>query len=86
MTSSLYRYTLRIHPDVVSTLYKMPREAVEETWKVLRGLEKEPKPEIAKPVEGEEAALEIFSGSYRIVYEILEEEKAIKIIRLHMVE
>ena len=86
MPSGLYTYTLRLHRDVVSALYKMPRKAVEDVWTLLRGLEKEPIPESSSAVEGHELTYQIRSGGYRIVYEILEDEKAIKVVRVHLVE
>ena len=86
MPSGLYAYTLRLHRDVVSTLYKMPRKAVEDTCDILRSLEKDPTPEASLVVEGHELTYQIRTDGYRIVYGIYEEEKAIKVVRLHLVE
>ena len=86
MPDSFYRLTLRLHRDVVGTLYKMPREATEDAWKVLRGLEENPTPEASSLVEGLQDTYQIRTDGYRIVYEILEEENVVKILRLHLVE
>ena len=80
-----YRWSLRLHREVVGTLYKMPRPAVEDTWKVLRSLEIDPYPEEASQVEGHEHTYQIQTNGYRIVYELLVDEGAIKILRLHLV-
>ena len=86
MPDSFYRHTLRIHRDVVSTLYKMPRKAVEDAWLVLRELEKEPIPEAASIIEGHTDTYQVRTDGYRIVYEVVAEERIIKILRLHLVE
>lgn len=64
----------------------MPREAVEKAWEVMRGLEKDATPEESIRVEGHENVYEIMSNRYRIVYEILEKENAIRVARLHLAE
>lgn len=77
---------LRLHPDLFRTLCKMPRAATENVWKVLRGLEEDPHPEGAQQVEGHENTYEIRVGQYRVVYEVFDEENALRVARLHMVE
>lgn len=86
MPESLYRYALRTHREVTSALYKMPRAAVENAWRVMRNLEREPKSQASSLVAGHADTFQIKSDGYRIVYEVLEEEKAVKILRIHLVE
>lgn len=86
MARRLHRLTLTLHRDAVSALYKMPRQAVEDAWVIMRRFEEDPTPEASSPVEGHEDTYQIRTDGYRIVYEVLEDKEIVKVLRLHLVE
>lgn len=85
MASRLHRLTLTLHRDAVSSLYRMPRPAVDDAWKVMRSLEEDPTPEASSHVEGHVDTYQIRTDGYRIVYEVFEERAIVRVLRLHLV-
>lgn len=73
------RWTLHYHPGVTSFLYSL-REQVSVLTVVLWPLQDNPTPDIAQPVPGRPGRYQMNLEGYIIQYEVLTEQKIVKVV------
>jgi len=78
------RWTIWIHPHVVSVIYQTPRTVVSVMWAVVNELEKDPYHPDSQPVPGESDVFSITVDGYRLVYQVVQHERVLRIIQLHI--
>jgi hypothetical protein len=73
------RWTLHYHPSVTSFLYSL-RHDVGALTPTLWALQDNPAPEIAQPAPGRPGRYEIQIEGYLIQYDVLTEQKIMKVV------
>jgi mRNA-degrading endonuclease RelE of RelBE toxin-antitoxin system len=75
-------WTLHIVKDVTRFIYSLPRGQAASLRDALNVLRTNPQPENVKPLIAEELpdVYEVWSGSYRIQYQLIMKEKIIRIL------
>lgn len=77
-------WELRIHRAVVSAIHSLPREHAVAIRRMLVDLCEEPRPAGSRPVIGVDNTFEVFVGFFRIVYQIDEEQRCIKVAMVNL--
>ena len=77
------RWTLHIHRSVTHTGRHLPREVFEVVWPSVLNLKENPYPSGTAQVTGFDDVYQYLVAGYRVVYQLLTEERIIRVIRLH---
>ena len=79
-------YKLEVSPAADRELEKLKgrirRQDFERLRDAVRGLAKEPRPQVVRKIKGAEQAYRIRVGSYRVVYEVYDSENLILILQV----
>lgn len=75
---------LRIHRAVVSAVHSLPREHAVAIRNVLIDLCGDPRPAGSRSVIGVDNTYEVFVGFFRIVYQVDEEQRCIKVAMVNL--
>ena len=78
------RWQVQIHRKVNDVVDALPREIVTSIRKVIRQLEQNPYPAGRRLVGSFSDVFEIFVEQYRIVYEVKEDKKLVRVVRINM--
>lgn len=60
---------------------KLPRHARERILQLIGGLAEDPRPHGARKLVGEETAWWVRAGDYRVIYDVLDDELTITVVR-----
>lgn len=74
-------YSIRFHNKAVKQLKKIPRKTQINIMKVIEQLKTVPKPRGSK-LKGEEAVYRVRCGDYRIIYDVVDKDVIIFILRI----
>ncbi len=75
-------YDVRFVRSARKELEKLPAQVVQRIIPAIRGLELEPRPHGCRKLVGEEATYRIRVGQYRVVYEVNDENRRVRITRV----
>lgn len=75
-------YRLVIQPRAEKAMDKLPRQVRERLLEKIESLPSEPRPSEVRKVRGTENGWRVRVGDYRIVYEIREPQRVVRIIRI----
>jgi mRNA-degrading endonuclease RelE of RelBE toxin-antitoxin system len=76
------RWTIRVRPNVMRASYRLPRGEVVPLSEAIASLQLNPRPASSTPVTEFENGYELKVGPYRIVYEIIAEQQAVKVLEI----
>ncbi|MCB9140460.1 MAG: type II toxin-antitoxin system RelE/ParE family toxin [Caldilineaceae bacterium] len=79
-----HEWELRIHHAVASAIHALPKDHALAIRKVIVALPDDPRPEGSRAIIGIDNTYEVFLGFFRIVYEIDEEQRCIKVAMLNL--
>ncbi|MEM7126698.1 MAG: hypothetical protein AAF702_10255 [Chloroflexota bacterium] len=74
------RWTITVVPDARAEIYKVPRGKAADVTDAISALGKDPKPEGSEEIEEEPNIYKIQVGEYTIEYELIEQDKEVKIL------
>lgn len=80
----LERWQVQIHRKVNEAVYALPREIVSSIQKAIRQLEQNPYPEESRFVGSFRDVFEIVVARYRLVYEVKEDKKLVRLVRINL--
>ena len=72
-------YEVLVPKQVGKRLEKLPRDVIERIYRRLRQLAQDPRPPWSKQLRGEPAGWRFRVGSYRVLYEIEDDEERVVI-------
>lgn len=75
-------YEVRIDAKALKALHKLPESQQIPIWNALEGLENNPRPSGAIPLQGIPSLLRLRVGEYRILYTILNKQLLILVVKI----
>jgi mRNA-degrading endonuclease RelE of RelBE toxin-antitoxin system len=77
-------WDIDIHHAVTQVIYPLPARLALALRDTIAGLRRNPRPPHHRPVEGLDNAYEVVVGFFRVVYQIQEEKKRIKVAMVNL--
>jgi len=74
-------YRIDFTTSAARQIKKLPRPARERVLQLIEGLAGDPRPHGARKLVGEEAAWRVRAGDYRIIYDVIDDELTITVVR-----
>ena len=72
-------WTVDVHQSVAALLHALPKETVQRIYDAIAGLTTDPYPDARRPVPGIRNTYELQVDAFRVIYQIQEEERRIKV-------
>lgn len=75
-------YKLVIHRDFDKEIRKIPRKDVRRILDAIEALQENPRPHASKKLEGSADAYRIRVGTYRVLYQIVDQELVVYLLKV----
>ena len=72
-------WAVEVHQSVAALLHALPKETVQRIYDAIAGLKADPYPDDRQPVPGIRNTYELQVDAFRIIYQIQEEDKRVKV-------